>query len=160
MARNSHSEVRSQKSEARSQKKEVRVQKPEKINPLVRLSSNEEEFQTFYAAYPKHVGRKEALKAWTKLQPDKDLLATMLKSINTWRLSEQWTKNGGQYIPQPATWLNQARWEDEPQTKTIPDKEPKKGSGLRNFTKERLGANENAEKSVEELIGGIGKGMP
>jgi hypothetical protein len=47
------------------------------------------------------------------------------------------------------------------QQKNIADKEPpKRGSGLRNFTKERLGTHENAEKSVEELIGGIGKGMP
>jgi hypothetical protein len=28
--------------------------------------------------------------------------------------SAEWTKDGGQFIPHPATWLNQKRWEDEP----------------------------------------------
>jgi hypothetical protein len=27
--------------------------------------------------------------------------------------SEDWTKEGGQYIPYPATWLNAKGWEDE-----------------------------------------------
>ena len=25
----------------------------------------------------------------------------------------QWTKEGGQYIPNPTTWLNQGRWDDK-----------------------------------------------
>jgi hypothetical protein len=25
----------------------------------------------------------------------------------------QWRKDGGQFIPHPATWLNQGRWADE-----------------------------------------------
>lgn len=28
--------------------------------------------------------------------------------------SPQWTKENGLYIPNPLTWLNQKRWEDEP----------------------------------------------
>jgi len=27
--------------------------------------------------------------------------------------SDDWTRNDGQYIPYPATWLNGQRWEDE-----------------------------------------------
>ena len=27
--------------------------------------------------------------------------------------SRQWRENNGQFIPNPATWLNQGRWEDE-----------------------------------------------
>lgn len=26
---------------------------------------------------------------------------------------DQWRKDNGQFIPYPATWLNQERWEDE-----------------------------------------------
>ena len=33
--------------------------------------------------------------------------------VNAQKLSRQWQKDGGQYIPNPATWLNQGRWEDE-----------------------------------------------
>ena len=44
------------------------------------------------------------------------LFAKMLKAVDTARASPQWQTDGGQYIPNPATWLNQKRWEDEPQT--------------------------------------------
>jgi hypothetical protein len=27
--------------------------------------------------------------------------------------SEQWRRDDGRFIPHPATWLNQRRWEDE-----------------------------------------------
>jgi hypothetical protein len=26
----------------------------------------------------------------------------------------QWTREGGRFIPHPSTWLNQGRWDDEP----------------------------------------------
>jgi hypothetical protein len=70
--------------------------------------------------------------------------------------------HGKKYVNWDAAWQNWCRSPyQQQQQKNIADKEPpKKGSGLRNFTKERLGTHENAEKSVEELIGGIGKGMP
>jgi hypothetical protein len=29
------------------------------------------------------------------------------------KTSAQWQKDNGQYIPNPATWLNQGRWDDE-----------------------------------------------
>lgn len=37
----------------------------------------------------------------------------MLNAIETAKQSRQWNKDNGQYIPNPATWLNQKRWEDE-----------------------------------------------
>ena len=42
----------------------------------------------------------------------------MLSAIDTQKKSDQWKKDGGQFIPNPATWLNQRRWEDEVQTKS------------------------------------------
>lgn len=38
---------------------------------------------------------------------------TLLTAIERQKCSAQWSKDGGQYIPNPATWLNQCRWEDE-----------------------------------------------
>ena len=74
-------------------------------------------FADFWKAYPKHQDRQGALKAFEKLKPDQELLDQMIKSINAWKQSEQWTKDGGQYIPMPTTWLNRRRWEDDlPQT--------------------------------------------
>ena len=32
---------------------------------------------------------------------------------HAWSKSHDWTKDGGQFIPHAATWLNGKRWEDE-----------------------------------------------
>jgi hypothetical protein len=70
-------------------------------------------FEIFWRAYPKRIGKGAAEKSWKKINPDDDLLQTMLVSIANFEESEQWQKENGQYIPNPATWLNQKRWEDE-----------------------------------------------
>ena len=70
-------------------------------------------FDRFWAAYPRHEGKQNARKAFDKLKPDEDLLKTMLDALEKQKKSAQWTEDGGQYIPHPATWLNGKRWEDE-----------------------------------------------
>lgn len=72
-----------------------------------------EGFNAFYAAYPRHAGKADALKAWNKLKPDIVLQAKMGEALTAQKKSPQWTKNNGQYIPMPSTWLNGRRWEDE-----------------------------------------------
>lgn len=69
-------------------------------------------FDSFYQAYPKKIGKPAALKAFAKCKPDESLLQTMLDAIERQSQSEQWQKNDGQFIPNPATWLNQERWDD------------------------------------------------
>ena len=76
-------------------------------------------FNQFWTAYPKHIAKQSAVKAFEKLKPDEKLLEAMLKAIEMQRESKQWEKDGGAFIPYPATWLNQRRWEDElPQEET------------------------------------------
>ena len=76
-------------------------------------------FNQFWSAYPKHIAKQSAVKAFEKLKPDEKLLEAMLKAIEMQRESKQWEKDGGAFIPYPATWLNQRRWEDElPQGET------------------------------------------
>jgi DNA-binding MarR family transcriptional regulator len=70
-------------------------------------------FEQFWTAYPKKVSKAQALKAFTKLNPDETLFDTMLTAIDQQKYGEQWTRNDGQYIPYPATWLNGRRWEDQ-----------------------------------------------
>lgn len=69
-------------------------------------------FESFWEAYPRHINKAGAFKAWMKLRPDAEMLATILAAIASQSRSEQWTKDGGQFIPHPTTWLNQRRWED------------------------------------------------
>lgn len=70
-------------------------------------------FDEFWSAYPKKVGKDDARKAFLKRKPDGELLALMLAAIAAQRESQAWTRDGGQYIPNPSTWLNQGRWQDE-----------------------------------------------
>lgn len=70
-------------------------------------------FEIFWKAYPKKVGKGAAEKSFNKYKPSQALLETMLKAVEQAKQSAQWRRDGGQYIPNPATWLNQRRWEDE-----------------------------------------------
>ena len=70
-------------------------------------------FDRFWNEYPRHVSKQNAFKAFEKLNPDEQLLESMLNAIVIQKRSEQWTKDNGQFIPHPATWINQKRWEDE-----------------------------------------------
>lgn len=70
-------------------------------------------FEAFWVAYPRHTNKQAALKAFLRLNPDDVMMQTILKAISIQRQSDQWTRDGGQYIPHPATWLNGRRWEDE-----------------------------------------------
>lgn len=73
----------------------------------------DEEFGEFWKAYPKKIGKQAAAKAWRKIEvrpPLPKILAAILLAQST----EQWQKENGQFIPNPATWLNQGRWDDEP----------------------------------------------
>lgn len=79
-------------------------------------------FAAFWSAYPKKVGKGAAFKAWRKLkEPTAVVLAAIKAALNWQAKSGQWCKDGGQYIPNPATYLNQRRWEDEPAELGKPD---------------------------------------
>ena len=68
------------------------------------------EFDDFWILYPRHVAKKDALKAWLKIDPGSH--AEILTSLVAWR--GVWLARGEpQYIPYPASWLNGERWEDE-----------------------------------------------
>ena len=85
--------------------------KPITINhkPLTNIKPLSD-FDTFWYEYPKKVGKEAARKAWFKNNPDLD---TALNSLKWQKVSPQWFKNNGLYIPNPSTWINQHRWEDE-----------------------------------------------
>lgn len=70
------------------------------------------DFDAFWTAYPRKTGKKAAFKAWRKAT-DKPALDVIIKAIEARKQTEQWRKDHGQFIPHPATWLNQGRWDDE-----------------------------------------------
>ena len=69
------------------------------------------DFDLFWNNYPKKTGKEAARKSFNKIRPN---IEVVLKALEWQKRSEQWFKNGGQFIPNPATWINQHRWNDEP----------------------------------------------
>lgn len=82
-------------------------------NPTPKAVSSDDCFERWWLEYPKKVGKAEARKIFNKLKPSEDMLATMMASVDRQKKSAQWLKDDGQFIPNPATWLNQGRWDDE-----------------------------------------------
>jgi hypothetical protein len=70
------------------------------------------DFESFWSAYPKKVGKADALKAWKKNKAAQHI-DKALKTIERMKATDQWQREGGRYIPNPATWINQGRWDDE-----------------------------------------------
>lgn len=68
------------------------------------------EFDRFWTCYPKKVGKEAARKAWLRAGVTFEQCE---RTLAVWKKSADWTKDGGQFIPHAATWLNQKRWQDE-----------------------------------------------
>lgn len=90
--------------------------KEEKVKKGIEKDQNELMFERFWANYPRHDSKKIAkakfISIMNKAKDKEKLLQDMIASISVSKLTDQWTKNGGQYIPMPSTWLNQERWND------------------------------------------------
>ena len=71
------------------------------------------DFEKFWKAYPRKIGKSACLKKWNQMNGTKPPLEKMLAAVEAQKASPQWVRDGGQYIPHPLTWLNQGRWDDE-----------------------------------------------
>lgn len=69
-------------------------------------------FDKFWEKYPNKVGKIAAQKAWKKLAPNESDLETIINALERQKSSKMWKEGIG--IPHPSTYLNQARFLDEP----------------------------------------------
>lgn len=70
-------------------------------------------FASFWSAYPKKTAKPVAAKAFAAAKLKAEELTAILSDLQTRSTSDAWTKEDGKYVPNPATYLNQRRWEDE-----------------------------------------------
>jgi hypothetical protein len=82
-------------------------------------------FADFWGLWPassRKVNRHGCLKKWASMGLP-EIMADVLVGLVRWKRSVDWAKDGGQYIPLPATWLTQRRWENH-DLQLIDDGEP------------------------------------
>jgi uncharacterized protein YdaU (DUF1376 family) len=69
-------------------------------------------FAEFWQAYPKKAAKPAAEKAFRAAKLNGHL-PEVIADVMAKASSDDWLKDGGKFIPNPATYLNQRRWEDE-----------------------------------------------
>ena len=94
----------------------IRVDK-NRTEPPISPKGDDTGFESFWNVYPKgrKVGKQAALKAWKKIKPSQSLMNHIVIAITEQSSNGHFKGSRGEdFIPLPATWLNQGRWDDEP----------------------------------------------
>lgn len=99
----------SDKPDQKPTKAEAEAEAVKKPSP----SSDDDGFAQFWSIYPRKVGKLAAVKAWNRIKGRSELLPKILAALKRQKGSDDWSRENGRFIPNPATWLNQGRWEDE-----------------------------------------------
>lgn len=86
---------------------------PEEIRLEAETDKTLTQFEKFWEVYPRKVGKIDAEKVWSKLDPGNGLVNKILKSVGDHCETHDWIKDGGEYIPYPAKFLRQGYWENE-----------------------------------------------
>ena len=76
-------------------------------------SADMDGFTLFWQEYPRKAAKAAAMKAWQKLNPSPELVERIIAHVIDHKRSPDWIKDGGQFVPYPATFLNGQRWEDD-----------------------------------------------
>jgi len=96
-------------------------------------------FHKFWEAYPRKQKKQQAIEAWCKKAKHLTEVQKAIIEALSWQIrSDDWTRDGGRYIPYPATYLNQERWTDEKKVEAANGQQriqPKGVDGLRQWAK-------------------------
>jgi len=71
----------------------------------------DQSFEKFWEKYPNKVGKKYAYKCW-KNATDKPGLKKIIEAVERQCEWPRWKKNNGEFIPNPAKWIKEGRWDD------------------------------------------------
>ena len=131
--------------------KEKREDEEEKPEPQISPKSESKiRFETFMQRYPKKIDRPAALIAWSRLQPDDEMLNQFLTAIDALKTTDNWTKDGGRWIPKAARFLEDRLWEEvvEEEERFYPGHEaPWNVAGLTPEESRRIAAEYAAKKN-------------
>lgn len=80
----------------------------------------QKQFSEFWDKYPRKIAQGAAEEAWSNIHPDKELFDQIMDALWDAIYSKQWQEEQGRFIPSPAKWLKEKRWNDK-QTIQIPE---------------------------------------
>lgn len=87
---------------------------------FVMVPEDDPQWLRFWNAYPRRVSKKDARKAWASLNPSPALVDRIIAAL-AWQVPHfRWEREKWEFAPYPASWLNGAKWEDEPPRGTRP----------------------------------------
>jgi hypothetical protein len=96
-------------------------------------------FENFNEAYPASKRNKGlARTSWMRLPRTKALYDKIMLSLEKHKRWNQWTKDNGDFIPGAAVFLNQERWEDDPEAKPKPAPKPEPSNGQNSLELESI----------------------
>jgi hypothetical protein len=96
-------------SDADKERAREEKRREEKENPLP-LSVRFHEFWTSWPRSPRKGAKPECLKLWTQQKLDEEAEA-ILAHVKAMSGTDGWTKQAGEFIPAPAVYLRQRRWD-------------------------------------------------
>jgi len=75
-------------------------------------------FVEFWAEYPRKDSKARAFDLWKRqrLHAQRETVMTHLRTI---KVTDQWTREGGKFVPHAATYLSQKRYLDEIETEDV-----------------------------------------
>ena len=75
-------------------------------------------WQEFWEAYPRKDGKARAFELW-KRHGIYAQRATVMTHLAAAKLTEQWTRDGGKFVPHASTYLGQKRYLDDIETEDV-----------------------------------------
>lgn len=72
-------------------------------------------FVAFWKEWPRHprkVGKSQCLRLWKRAELER-IAEQVIESLRRCKVSRDWTKSNGDFIPLPLSWLNKTPWETE-----------------------------------------------
>lgn len=97
--------------ECRARKKEAEATLGMEGKVLPKTPPSPNRFDEFWRIYPRRQAKTRATQAWKSIKPPE--VDSILKHVCDMAMTEDWKKEGGKYVPLPASYLNGRRWEDE-----------------------------------------------
>ena len=81
------------------------------INININSIDKDSLFNTFWSIYPKKIAKEYAYKCFIKIDNLDVIFDDIINALTKQKSMQSWSDK--RYIPNPSTWINQKRWEDE-----------------------------------------------